>query len=400
MPRHQLPATSPIAPSALLRGAQAALGLRDAHAASAAAVAARFGASAVALTDSGTSALVLALRMAAGEGGTVAYPGYACVDLAAAARFARVQVRLYDLDPMTLSPDLDSVRAVLRRGVDAIVVAHLYGFPADVPGVAALADENDVAVIEDAAQSAGGMLAGTRLGGFGALSLLSFGRGKGLTAGGGGALLSIGTQWEQRVETVAAKLGPRARGARELAALTAQWLLGRPSLYDIPASIPGLKLGEMVYHPAHEPERLRDSAAAVLQLAVGRAEAEVEVRRRIAEQVRGVVEDADGLDACRPIPGSVSGYLRFPVLDRRNRTLAPRLGVLRGYPQTLPEQPELRPCLIDGDEPLPGAIELRRSLLTLPTHHMVTRDDVQRLRFWSRSSAPSAGGASRALAAH
>ncbi|MDQ3520445.1 MAG: DegT/DnrJ/EryC1/StrS family aminotransferase, partial [Gemmatimonadota bacterium] len=73
----------------------------------------RFGAQAVALTDSGTSALVLALRLAAGAGGTVAFPGYACIDLAAAARFAGVRVRLYDVDPASLSPDLDSVRRTL-----------------------------------------------------------------------------------------------------------------------------------------------------------------------------------------------------------------------------------------------------------------------------------------------
>src|SRR5215469_16054861 len=58
----------------------------------------RFHASAVALTDSGTSALVLAFRFALPEGGTVALPAYACVDLLAAAAYAGVRVRLYDLD--------------------------------------------------------------------------------------------------------------------------------------------------------------------------------------------------------------------------------------------------------------------------------------------------------------
>ena len=72
-----------------------------------------FDARAVVLTDSGTSALVLALRAAVPSGGTVGFPAYGCVDLVAAALFAGVRIRLYDIDPATLSPDLDSVRRVV-----------------------------------------------------------------------------------------------------------------------------------------------------------------------------------------------------------------------------------------------------------------------------------------------
>ena len=113
-----------------------------------------FGASDVALVDSGTSALALALRASTPAGGVVALPAYACVDIGAAAIFAQLRVRLYDIDPVTLSPDLASVSRVLEAGVDSIVVAHLYGYPANVPGVAALAASHGVRVIEDAAQGA------------------------------------------------------------------------------------------------------------------------------------------------------------------------------------------------------------------------------------------------------
>src|SRR5437764_10909928 len=80
------------------------------------ALATRFGARDVVLTDSGTSALVLALRAVLRPGGTVALPAYACVDLLAAAEATPARVRLYDVDPATLSPDLTSVDAALRRG--------------------------------------------------------------------------------------------------------------------------------------------------------------------------------------------------------------------------------------------------------------------------------------------
>src|SRR5574340_1398145 len=172
MARRQPPVVSPIAPRALGSALLAsALHRRRALPRLEAMLGDACDAPRVVLTDSGTAALVLALRLAAGEGRTVALPGYACVDLAAAARFAGVRVRLYDLDPHTLGPDLDSVAAVLTRGADAVVVAHLYGMPADVRAVEELAARHGVPVIEDAAQAAGGALGGRPLGALAGLSI-------------------------------------------------------------------------------------------------------------------------------------------------------------------------------------------------------------------------------------
>src|SRR5690606_3760091 len=138
-----------------------------------------------------------------------------------AAEFANVRVRLYDLDPDTLSPDLDSVSAAISRGVDAVLVAHLYGYPADVPAVTAMASRAGVPVIEDAAQGAAGRLGAATLGSFGPFTVLSFGRGKGLTGGKGGALLAIGEEAASALESVALN-GRRSRGIAELAAASAQ----------------------------------------------------------------------------------------------------------------------------------------------------------------------------------
>ena len=60
-------------------------------------------------------------------------------------------------------------------------------YPRLLRALAAMGGDADAA--EDAAQEAGATLHGRRLGSFGDLSVLSFGRGKGVTGGGGGALL-------------------------------------------------------------------------------------------------------------------------------------------------------------------------------------------------------------------
>ena len=76
---------------------------------------------------------------------------------------------------------------------------------------------------------------------------MSFGRGKGVTGGRGGALL-VNPGW--RGGSDESPLLPGIRGVMEVPALKAQWLLARPWLYRIPASLPFLGLGDTVYRPS------------------------------------------------------------------------------------------------------------------------------------------------------
>lgn len=382
--RRQLPVSSPLAASSLAAAVWPALvrGTRRVVD-TASLVREAFGTPQVALTDSGTSALILALRIATGERGVVAMPAYACVDLVAAARFARARVHLYDIDPRTLGPDLDSVSAALDRGARAVVVAHLYGFPADVPAVRALAAQHGATVIEDAAQAAGGTLHGRPLGTLGGLSILSFGRGKGTAAGHGGALLVHDAAHDAAFASELAALGEPRHGWNDLVAATAQWAFGRPSVYGIPAAIPSLRLGETVYRPAHRPRSLSAAAATLVARALRSARAEVTARRSNAAALTIAADEGGDIEAIRCIPGAVGGMLRFPITDTGARVERPELGVLRGYPRTLRQEPEAQRCLEPGPD-LPGAEELRRTLFTLPTHSRVTRRDLEAMIDWLR----------------
>lgn len=390
--RHQLPVYSPIAGGALARGVLAAA--RPASETGLdiqAALAARLGAVDVVLTDSGTSALVLALRAVAGPGGVALLPAYGCIDLTAAALRAGVRVRLYDVDPATLSADLDSVRAGLARGADAVVVAHLYGVPADVIAVRDLAARHGVPVIEDAAQEAGGLLNDRPLGAFGALTVLSFGRGKGTTGGSGGALLVRDAAWRERLHAADRAMPRHAAGWGGLAKAAAQWMLGRPALYALPQAIPGLALGEMVYHPAGEPARMPASARAMLRRALAGAAPEVARRRRNAELLLAQLAAFPRLHACTPITGARPGWLRMPVrgdLAAATTAAARRLGIARAYPSSLYEHAPLAPLLAEGEQAshAPGAEALARHLFTLPTHSRITSDDLDRLVRWMRTA--------------
>jgi len=368
-------------------GAAIGLRLRD-HESAIETLCQRYRATDALLTNSGTSALILALRRAVPQGGTVAFPGYACVDLTTAALGAGVKVRLYDTDPATLSPDLDSVRKVLSRGVDGIVVAHLFGYPADVAGVKDLAAESGVPVIEDAAQGAGGTLHGRLVGSLSELSILSFGRGKGMTAGSGGALLVHTPELADWTKRAREELGAASAGMMAVVTLAAQSVLARPSMYRLPASIPGLKLGEMVYHPPTEPRPIAAAAVAILNSALRMNEWEIQVRRDRAKTLLSRFADARHVSPVQSIAGGESGFLRLALLDTSGRkTPRATLGAIRGYPITLEQHPELQRILLHGEQSGKGSEFLRDNLFTLPTHSGVTVSDLDRLGHWLGSSA-------------
>ncbi len=340
----------------------------------------RFSASHVLLTDSGTSALLIAMQLLA-PSGTVALPAYSCVDLAAAAIGAGVRVRLYDVNPRTLGPDADDLRSTLERGVDALVVVHLFGYPVAMREVLEIAGQASVPVIEDAAQAAAGRLGERLLGTFGDMTVLSFGRGKGLSGGGGGALLGRGDVGE-RMALLAAQLETGGPGWRNLGVATAQWALGRPALYGVPSRIPWLHLGEMVYHPPTTPASLSIASAALVLRSLDRADRDAERRKAMASRIGPLAMMADKLRVVEPVGHARPGYLRFPVLDYRGRRPTPDTGILRSYPGTLADQSVLHGHLADGEVAGAGARELGAWLFTLPTHSMIRDRDVHNIAQW------------------
>jgi dTDP-4-amino-4,6-dideoxygalactose transaminase len=72
----------------------------------------------------------------------------------------------------------------------AIIPVHLYGMPAKMVDITAIADEFDIPVIEDAAEALGASFRGKACGTFGKLAILSFNGNKIITTSGGGALIS------------------------------------------------------------------------------------------------------------------------------------------------------------------------------------------------------------------
>jgi dTDP-4-amino-4,6-dideoxygalactose transaminase len=341
-------------------------------------------ATSVFLTQGGTAALALALDALLDDRRIVALPAYGCADLVSAALAARATIVCYDLDPATLGPDLDSARKALQAGASVIVGTHLYGIPFDVPSLREVADVAGAVVVEDSAQGLGAALGGRPCGSLADVGVLSFGRGKGVSGGAGGALL-LRHGIESRLRTHPS-LQPASRGLGPVGASWVQWALGRPALYRIPTALPFLKLGEMVFHEAESP-RAMPASCATLALSSWKA-----MRRDVAVRQ----DHATALSACLRSPSKQAisiarsaspSWLRWPVLDRTGGAWPTELGVQQGYPLSIPRQPWARAALAGNTGAMPGAEQLSRQLRTLPTHHLVRASDIAALATWLRSDA-------------
>lgn len=385
---YQLPAYSPLTTRALVAGAWACLTRgRTAETRVRSALQETYDPVTIIRTDSGTTALRLAMAAAAAErrAAAIALPAYCCFDVATAADSSDVPVILYDIDPHTLAPDPDSLATALRTEPAAVVVVHLFGVPVDLSAVARLVDDTTTLLVEDAAQGAGASYAGRRLGTMGSVSVLSFGRGKGITGGSGGALLAND---ERGARFLAGRraAGPSSRGLRELCTLTAQWALARPGFYSLPASLPFLALGETVYRNPRPPAAPTAASSGVLSVTWALQEFESRVRRQNATRLLQHVDACSRLRSIQPPDRSAPGYLRLPVLAapavRDAVSAAGHLGIMPAYPTTLAQLTGFRDRCLNAGDSFPGARALAQGLFTLPTHSRLREHDLQRVEQW------------------
>lgn len=138
----------------------------------------------------GTDALELALRaLGVGPGQEVVVPANTFAATAEAVLAVGASPVFVDVDPGTLLVDPSTVAPALTRHTAAVIVVHLYGQAADVPGVQQLLRGTGAAVVEDCAQAHGARWRGRPVGGLGKAGCFSFYPGKNLGAfGDGGAV--------------------------------------------------------------------------------------------------------------------------------------------------------------------------------------------------------------------
>ena len=339
-----------------------------------------FGVAHVFLVSSGTAALKLTLTAltSLSDGTEVVMPAYTCFSVPAAVVNAGLRPVLCDIDESTFDFDHTLLSPVLTSRTLCVIAHHLFGIPSDVERTKALCGRRNVFVVEDAAQALGVRRHGRALGTQGDVGIFSFGRGKHITCGSGGAIV---TNSDRIAEAIAARYcdvpSPRWwKNITDFISIVLMMAFIRPWLYWIPSAFPFLGLGTTVFPQRVPVARLSGFKAGLLRnwrsnLAKSnhmRSETAADLGRRLSTPETGT--------EARPL-------LRFPLLmpDRAEKerlslfSRARGLGLSPAYPTAVNEIPDIR-VRFDGQR-FPSAARVASRLVTLPTHQWLIDRDKQ-----------------------
>lgn len=325
---------------------------------------------------SGTDALVMALMAKGiGPGDAVFTPPFTFVATAEAIAlvgatpvFVDIDLKTFNIDPSALEQAVRAVREcdgdlhpLPRFGAErlralrprAVIAVDLFGVPADYRAINAIAAEQQLSVIEDAAQSFGAMQDGSRAGALSEIGCTSFFPAKPLGCyGDGGALFTDDAELAAMLRSI------RVHGQ------------GDHKYDNVRIGIAG---------------RLDTMQAAVLLAKLPFFDDELKQRQRVAELYSERIAHA-GLPLTRPAvaTGSTSAWAQYSLLGRsgeeRGRVIEAlrRAGVPTAiyYPKPLHLQQAFAPLAYrSGDFPV--SEDAARRVFSLPMHPYLGDDDVE-----------------------
>jgi len=140
-------------------------------------------------TSSETTALSLSIAgLGIGPGDEVAVP--ACSSLATpnSVVYQNAVPIFVDINPRTFNISPEDLEKKLTERTKAVIVVHMYGCPAEIDSLLEIARRHNLFVIEDCALAMGAEYKGRKVGTFGDIACFSFGVGKQITVGEGGAV--------------------------------------------------------------------------------------------------------------------------------------------------------------------------------------------------------------------
>jgi dTDP-4-amino-4,6-dideoxygalactose transaminase len=327
------------------------------------------------LVSSGTAALTLTLRaLAAGSRRTgVIVPGYTCYSVPGAVVHAGLEPIPCDIEPSTFDFDEAELERTIDDNTLCVIAHHLFGVPSDVARTRARCQSRGVVVVEDAAQGMGAMSKGAPAGTIGDIGIFSFGRGKSITAGGGGAIVTNSSELAEAIRRhyEGVKCPSRLDTIASLVMVVAMALFIRPALYWLPAALPWLRLGETRFPTRVTIRRMSGMQAGLLR----------HWQRRLRESNEARTRTAMAIGHRLGVQWPAHPYLRLPIFassPAEKRALLGHshrlgLGLSDGYPVAVDQIPELRRW--STSVTCPQAHRIADHLLTIPVHHWLSARD-------------------------
>ena len=344
-----------------------------------------FGAKHVFLASSGKTALTLilnALQSLSPEKREVLIPAYTCFSVPSSIVKAGLTVALCDIDPSTFDYNYPLLEHAVSERTLCVISTHLFGIPSDVDRIRALCNNNRAFIVEDAAQAMGGSRKGKKLGTIGDVGFFSLGRGKNITCGSGGIIVTNSDQIAQAIRPLHDLLRQQstAKSVKEFLKVMVMSVFIHPSLYWLPAGLPFLKLGQTIFFTDFPMAKLSGTQAGILK----------NWQKRLDESNRIRSENADFFSEVSDLQFErhdrrAAPLVRMPVMvenkEERDRIYSEArkmgLGIGLMYPTPINEIRELGGRL--NGSVYCSAKQVSERLVTIPTHGLLSSEDKQNI---------------------
>ena len=295
--------------------------------------------------SSGTSGLHLGLLAAGvGPGDEVIVPSFTFAATANAVALTGATPVFADIEPATFGLDPVAVEAAVTERTVGIMPVHLYGQPADLAGLAAVADAQGLALYEDAAQAHGATYRGAPVGTFGAFAMFSLYPTKNMTSVEGG-MVSCATEDIARNLRLLRNQGMERRYENEIVGFNAR-------MTDVHAAIGRVQLTRL---PAWTAQRQANARFLDQHLEGVTVPPVAEGATHVYHQYTiRVADDRDGFAAALADEHGIGTGVYYPIPNHR----------LPSFAQTLD---------------LPETERAARDALSLPVHPSLSDDDLDRI---------------------
>jgi dTDP-4-amino-4,6-dideoxygalactose transaminase len=274
------------------------------------------------LCGSGTSAILFALRALKCKG-EVLMPALLCVNPGSAAVYVGCRPAFCDVERDTYNLSLESLEASITSKTECIIAVHEHGEPCDIEEIEDISQRHKFPLIEDSAKSLGVEIGSRSVGGFGDVSIFSFGRGKPIEIeGGGGAVATddpqISSRLQQLIETYPYEVINEDiyyRVHRALFYAVRDAALRDPTKFKQYAPFVETFRNWYIRSP-------RSLNWEILETELGCLDENVEGRRRAAEIYEKTLKESK---ARTPKYTGKGSYVRYPVLVGNPDSLGPKL---------------------------------------------------------------------------
>lgn len=309
----------------------------------------------ISLFTNGTLPLITALQALRITGEVITTP-YSFVATTHSLWWNGIKPVFVDIDPATGNIDPDRIEAAITPKTTAIMPVHVYGKPCDTERIQAIADKYGLKIIYDAAHAFGVEVNGESILKAGDMSTLSFHATKVYNTIEGGALVMHDEKTKKRID----------------------YLKNFGFANEVEVIAPGInsKMDEM------------RSAYGILNLR--QVDEAIEARHQVAVQYREALRPVEGITFMDDMPGVKHNYSYFPIfvdVEKYGMTRDELYFKMKGqqvlgrryfYP-LISEFSTYRGLPSANKENLPNAHKMADSVICLPMHHELSKEDVERI---------------------